>query len=236
MKLCGIGVGAMMYGLGYGFSRPDFSSTDIELAPDGTITMWNGASELGQGLQTLLCQFAAQELGIPYEDTYIISADTGRTPDAGPVSASRSTYVQGNSVLKACRDLKIPLAELAGQLLQVDPGQLVFKHGLVYGQQDPSRSITFRSLAGEMHKRGLKSGAAGTTASPPQTSTTIPPRETLTHLIPGQANLLKWKWIPRRARWPCCGWLLRPTPARRSTPRWWKARSKAAPCRVWVLP
>jgi CO/xanthine dehydrogenase Mo-binding subunit len=161
MKLRGIGVGAMMYGLGYGFSRPDFSSTDIELAPDGTITMWNGASELGQGLQTLLCQLAAQELGIPYEDTFIISADTGRTPDAGPVSASRSTYVQGNSVLKACRDLKACMAELAGKLLDVDPQRLEFRRGLVYDRENPARSITFHNLAGEMHKRGLKVRGSG---------------------------------------------------------------------------
>ena len=88
MKVRGVGVGAMVYGLGYGFSRPDFSTTDIELAPDGTITIWNGASGTwSRSTDLLLCQLVAQELGIPYEDTFIISADTGRTPDAGPVSA-----------------------------------------------------------------------------------------------------------------------------------------------------
>ena len=141
MKLRGIGVGSMMYGLGYGFARPDFSTTDIELAPDGTVTIWNGASELGQGLQTLLCQLVAEELGIPYEDTFIITADTGRTPDAGPVSASRSTYVQGNSALKACRDLKKPMAE--------------------QDQNEPSRSISFTNLAGGMHQRGRRVRGSG---------------------------------------------------------------------------
>ncbi|MCZ7554348.1 MAG: hypothetical protein B6D39_08085 [Anaerolineae bacterium UTCFX2] len=161
MKLRGIGVGSMMYGLGYGFARPDFSTTDIELAPDGTVTIWNGASELGQGLQTLLCQLVAEELGIPYEDTFIITADTGRTPDAGPVSASRSTYVQGNSALKACRDLKKPMAELAGELLKTDPDQLIFKKGLVQDQNEPSRSISFTNLAGGMHQRGRRVRGSG---------------------------------------------------------------------------
>lgn len=161
MKLRGVGVGSMIYGLGYGFARPDFSTTDIELAPDGTITIWNGASELGQGLQTLLCQLVAEELGIPYEDTFIITADTGRTPDAGPVSASRSTYVQGNSALKACRDLMKPMAELAGELLKTDPERLVFKKGLVQDQNEPNRSISFSNLAGEMHKRGRRVRGSG---------------------------------------------------------------------------
>ncbi len=156
MKLRGLGIGAMMYGIGYGFSRPDFSSTDVELAADGTITLWNGASELGQGLQTLLCQLAAQELGIPYEDTFIISADTGRTPDAGPVSASRSTYVQGIATLKACQQLKGFMAETAGEILRVPPERLEFEDGMVFNPDNPSQCIPFRTLAAEMHKRGAR--------------------------------------------------------------------------------
>jgi CO/xanthine dehydrogenase Mo-binding subunit len=161
MKLHGLGIGSMMYGLGYGFSRPDFATTDIEVAPDGTITLWNGASELGQGLQTLLCQLAAQELGIPYEDTQIISADTGSTPDAGPVSASRSTYVQGNSTLLACKDLKAGMAELAGKLFSVPAEQFEFRNGMVFDQNDPTHCITFRDLAGEMFKCGTRNRGSG---------------------------------------------------------------------------
>lgn len=161
MKLRGLGVGSMQYGLGYGFSRPDFAAAEVELAPDGTVTIWNGASELGQGLQTLLCQVGAEELGIPYEDTQIISADTGRTPDSGPVSASRSTYVQGNAVVNACKDLKKYMAELAGELLEVHPSDLVFQDGQVYHTSQPQTSITFRALAGEMHKRGRRIRGSG---------------------------------------------------------------------------
>jgi nicotinate dehydrogenase medium molybdopterin subunit len=161
MKLRGLGVGSMQYGLGYGFSRPDFAAAEVELAPDGTVTIWNGASELGQGLQTLLCQFGAEELGIPYEDTQIVSADTGRTPDSGPVSASRSTYVQGNAVVNACKDLKKYMAELAGELLGVNLSDLVFHDGRVYHTSQPQTSITFRALAGEMHKLGRRIRGSG---------------------------------------------------------------------------
>jgi CO/xanthine dehydrogenase Mo-binding subunit len=156
MKLRGLGIGSMMYGLGYGFSRPDFAATDIEVAPDGTITLWNGASELGQGLQTVLCQIAAQELGVPYEDTQIISADTGRTSDAGPVSASRSTYMQGNSTLMACRDLKASMSELAGGLFSVPAEQFEFRNGMVFDRDDTTHCLTFRYLASEMFKRGTR--------------------------------------------------------------------------------
>lgn len=156
MKLRGVGVSTMMYGLGYGFSRPDFASAEVEIASDGTVTVWSGASELGQGIRTALCQIAAQELCVAYEETRIISADTASTPDAGPVSASRSVYVQGKAVIQACADLKQQLAQMAGELLGV-PGQLVeFSHGAFYPATNPGVRVSIRKTAEECHKRGRR--------------------------------------------------------------------------------
>lgn len=156
MKLRGIGVGSMVYGLGYGFARPDFASAEIEVAFDGSVTLWNGASELGQGLRTVLCQIAAGELGIPYEYVKIISADTEKTPDSGPVSASRATYVQGNAVVKACNDLKEQLSELAADLLDTTPDKIEFNDSSVYDREDSSNWLPFTKLAGEAHARGQR--------------------------------------------------------------------------------
>jgi CO/xanthine dehydrogenase Mo-binding subunit len=156
MKLRGNGVGAMYYGLGYGFSRPDFGAAEIEMAADGTITIWSGASELGQGLRTVLCQLAAEELGIPYEDTLIISSDTVKTPDAGPVSASRSTFVQGNAVLEAARELKRELRALASQLLGSAADQIEFQNGYVLVRDETGRSMSIGELAAKMHLNGRR--------------------------------------------------------------------------------
>ena len=146
----------MIYGLGYGFARPDFASAEVEVAFDGSVTLWNGASELGQGLRTVLCQLVAGELGIPYEAVKIISADTEKTPDAGPVSASRATYVQGNAVVTACRDLKEQLGTLAADLLDTYPGRIEFRNKGVSDREEPSKSISFAKLAGEAHARGKR--------------------------------------------------------------------------------
>lgn len=175
MNLRGLGIGSMMYGIGYGFSRPDFGFAEIELSSDGTLTIWSGASELGQGLRTVLCQIAAEELGIPYEDTHIISSDTAKTPDAGPVSASRSTYVQGTAVIKATKDLKYELRSLAAVLLSVDAESLEFRDGQVIVAGDPSHFLSFRLLATEMHNRGKRVRGIGrhditTTDVDPETS------------------------------------------------------------------
>ncbi len=156
MKLRGVGIGSMIYGLGYGFARPDFASAEVEVAFDGSVMLWNGASELGQGLRTVLCQLVAGELGIPYEHVKIISADTEKTPDSGPVSASRATYVQGNAVVTACRDLKKQLGTLAAELLGTTPGRIEFRNQGVCDQEEPSKSIPFAKLAGEAHARGKR--------------------------------------------------------------------------------
>jgi CO/xanthine dehydrogenase Mo-binding subunit len=146
----------MVYGLGYGFSRPDFASAEVEVAFDGSVTVWNGASELGQGLRTVLCQIAAEELGIPYESVKIVSSDTEKTPDSGPVSASRATYVQGNAVVNACQDLKGQLCELAAELLSTVAEEIEFRDSGAYVRDDPSKWILFTKLAGEAHAKGKR--------------------------------------------------------------------------------
>lgn len=154
MKLRGIGVGSMVYGLGYGFARPDFATAEVEVAFDGSLTIWNGASELGQGLRTVLCQFASEEMGIPYEDVKIISSDSEKTPDSGPVSASRATYVQGNAVVKACQDLKQQMATLAAMLLGTEADDIEFRDSTAFDRNDTSKWMPFTKLAGEAHARG----------------------------------------------------------------------------------
>ena len=156
MKLRGIGIGSMLYGLGYGFARPDFASAAVDVAFDGSVTLRNGASELGQGLRTILCQFVADELGVRFEDVTIVSADTEKTPDSGPVSASRATYVQGNAVVKACQDLKSQLGEIAAELLACSPDRLTFGNGRVYDREAPSKGLPFAQLAAETHARGKR--------------------------------------------------------------------------------
>lgn len=156
MKHRGLGIGAMMYGLGYGFSRPDFASAEVEMASDGSVTIWSGASELGQGIRTALCQIAAQELGVPYHQATIISADTGSTPDAGPVSASRSVYIQGKAVIQACEDLKAQFFPIAAELLGAEKERLVFEDGYFKPVNNPAKTIGVAPIAAESHKRGKR--------------------------------------------------------------------------------
>jgi CO/xanthine dehydrogenase Mo-binding subunit len=77
MKKRGLGVGSMFYGIGYGFNRPDIGAAHVEVAEDGTATLYTGVCDLGQGIQTLLAQIVGTELGMPMSDIRVVNADNG---------------------------------------------------------------------------------------------------------------------------------------------------------------
>ena len=70
---------------------------------DGRVVMFSGASDIGQGSDTLLVQIAAEELGIPMDFVQVETADTKTTPvDLGSYS-SRVTFMAGNAAKSSCR-------------------------------------------------------------------------------------------------------------------------------------
>jgi CO/xanthine dehydrogenase Mo-binding subunit len=153
MKKRGVGVGSMFYGLGYGFSRQDIASATIEVCEDGSVIVRSGEVDFGQGSDTILCQITAEELGIPYDSIQMVTADTLTTPNAGPTSASRVTYVTGMAMLKAARAMKKNLQTMAERILgQTD---LLFGDEKVYSLSHPEKIISFKALAKAAHLGGL---------------------------------------------------------------------------------
>jgi len=145
-----------MYGVGYGFNRPDIGSARVEVAEDGTVTLYSGVCEIGQGVATILCQIAAEELGIEYASVRVVLADTGSTPDSGPTTASRATYVQGNAVRKAATDVRSQMTEVASEMLDCSVGELRLAHGQVYSEADPRLTTSFAQLAAQSHRSGRR--------------------------------------------------------------------------------
>ncbi|MDO7785742.1 xanthine dehydrogenase family protein molybdopterin-binding subunit [Desulforamulus aquiferis] len=154
MKKRGRGIGCNLYGVGFGFNRPDHSSAYVEIADDGSVTLLSGCSEIGQGSDTVLCQIAAEELGIPFEWVRIISGDSGVTPDGGPSTASRQTYVSGNAVKKAAEDAKSHMIQLASEILKCTIEELMVANQRITSIKDEHKTIAFATVASEAHKRG----------------------------------------------------------------------------------
>jgi CO/xanthine dehydrogenase Mo-binding subunit len=107
----GIGFAAFMHGAGFtgsGERRLD-SLVEIELTPEGRPCILVSSTEFGQGTNTILCQVAAETLGIAYEDVLIAQPDTRRVPNSGPTVASRTAMIVGKLVERASQQLAATL-------------------------------------------------------------------------------------------------------------------------------
>ncbi|MFN7000200.1 MAG: molybdopterin-dependent oxidoreductase, partial [Elioraea tepidiphila] len=108
----GAGIACMWYGCGNtALSNP--SSMRITLARDGTLTLFNGAVDIGQGSTTVIGQIAAEALGLPLAALRQVVGDTALTPDAGKTSASRQTFVSGRAAHDAAKALRARILALA---------------------------------------------------------------------------------------------------------------------------
>ena len=129
----GFAVGYKNTGLGGG--APDKASAEVELYRDGTVEVRTSSAELGQGLPTVLQLIAAEELGIEPERVRVLLSDTDLTPDGGPTTASRQTYVTGNAVRHATQSLIHMMVSELAEHLDVPLESVQFIEGLAQIQE-----------------------------------------------------------------------------------------------------
>jgi len=108
----GAGIACMWYGCG-NTSMSNPSRMRVVLGRDGTLTLFNGAVDIGQGSTTVLAQICADALGLKLDRFRFVIGDTARTFDAGKTSASRQTFVSGRAAFEAGRDLRRHILALA---------------------------------------------------------------------------------------------------------------------------
>ncbi|MEJ2448314.1 MAG: molybdopterin-dependent oxidoreductase [Anaerolineales bacterium] len=130
-KLSGVGIALAAQSMGLGANVPDDSSHRLEWAPDGSVLIYLGAPDLGQGLAAAAEQITAEALGIPYDRVHCLPLDTLETPNGNVTCASRMTYMAGNALLDASSSLIQSLLIEAGRLLDQPPDQLEYRAGMV---------------------------------------------------------------------------------------------------------
>ena len=107
-KKKGMGIAAFLHGAGFTGSGERYLSSvvGVEGRADGGVRVVVSSTEIGQGTNTVLCQIAAETLGLPYEDIEIAQPDTMDVPNSGPTVASRTAMVVGKLVESAARGLE----------------------------------------------------------------------------------------------------------------------------------
>ncbi|MEO0828945.1 MAG: molybdopterin cofactor-binding domain-containing protein, partial [Pseudomonadota bacterium] len=107
----GVGIASCWYGCG-NTSLPNPSTIRIGITADGRIRLHQGATDIGQGSNTVIAQIAADALGLPVGTFELVGPDTALTPDCGKTSASRQTYVTGRAAEAAGRSLRATILRM----------------------------------------------------------------------------------------------------------------------------
>ena len=170
--LMGIGVASYVEVTGGG---EEFGS--IEVLPDGRAIVRTGTSPHGQGHQTSFAMIASDLTGIPIDKIEVRFGDTHDVPRGNGTGGSRSLQLGGSAVKGATENLVAQARELAAQLLEANPDDLVLDRGVgaFHVAGTPAKSLTWAALAA-----GLEGSAASGVASLsaeydlPNTASTFP--------------------------------------------------------------
>ena len=139
----GVGIGCMWYGCG-NTSIANPSTMHISIKSDGTVTLFSGAQDIGQGTNTTMMQAAADGLGISLNQLNLVAGDTDLTADAGKSSASRQAYVSGNAAKLAGEDLRSQILRMANV---GDNATIEFGNGKIFVREnDTTHEIDLTSL------------------------------------------------------------------------------------------
>ncbi len=137
------------------FGDYDGSSATIKVNEDGKALILSGEGETGQGANTVLCQIAAEELGIPLEDVDVSLADTDLTTFCLGAFGSRLTYIAGNAVKDAATKVKQQLFETAAEMLEASADDLVCRDGRIFVRGAETRTVTVGDVArARLFRRG----------------------------------------------------------------------------------
>jgi len=166
----GMGIAASSYICGAGkpiyWNDLPHSAVQIRLDRGGGVTVYCGATDIGQGSTSILAYIVAEELGVQPGHIHLETADTTLTPvDLGSYS-SRVTFMAGNAAIAAARKLKAQLFEAASTQLCVPEERLRAADGVVYDEDDPGMSLSFIQAVQLAEARSGALVASGSYAPP----------------------------------------------------------------------
>ena len=111
------------------------STAVVRVHADGSVTVFTGSIEHGQGSETILAQVAAETLGVDLEQVSVTAPDTALTPYDQGTSASRTTTLMGRAVYAASLDAREQLIAMAAGLFDSPTDSVRIEHGVLRAEQ-----------------------------------------------------------------------------------------------------
>jgi CO/xanthine dehydrogenase Mo-binding subunit len=125
MKPLDRGSGALRRGRGFGvalkaITSPTTSVAIINVAADGSVTLYCGTVDMGQGSDTALAQMVGEALNVPAETVKVVHPDTDATPYDMGTLGSRSLFHMGHAITRAAEDVRNKIAALRSDVGEVE--------------------------------------------------------------------------------------------------------------------
>jgi len=150
----GVGYAGMFHvGGGARIYRSDGCGAIVKLDDFGKVTLLTGASEIGQGSETVLAMIVAETLGVPLERVDVVNSDTSVRPWDVGTHASRTTFIAGNAARLAAEKVRTQLLDMAAAQLDEPAAALGVKAGWVFARHDPQRRLQYEAVARAGHFR-----------------------------------------------------------------------------------
>jgi xanthine dehydrogenase molybdenum-binding subunit len=153
----GVGYAGMFHvGGGARIYRSDGCGAVVKLDDFGRVSLVTGATELGQGSETVLAMIVAETLGVPLERVDVVNSDTAIKPWDVGAHASRTTFVAGNAARLAAEKLRGRLLAMAAEELEVSVERLGVAEGWIFVRDEPGRRVACDRAArsGHLRERG----------------------------------------------------------------------------------
>lgn len=151
-KGVGVGVASLIHvGGGARIYKSDGCGTIIKMDDFGKADVFTGASDMGQGADTVLAQIVAEEIGIRVEDVHVIHHDTDICPWDVGAHASRTTFVAGNAALGAARKIRERILDMGARALEANADDLILKDRMVSIKGSPDKQVPLAKLLRKSH-------------------------------------------------------------------------------------
>jgi CO/xanthine dehydrogenase Mo-binding subunit len=153
----GVGYAGMFHvGGGARIYRSDGCGAIVKLDDFGKVSVITGATEIGQGSETVLAMIVAETLGVPLERVEIVNSDTAVKPWDVGAHASRTTFIAGNAARLAAERLRADLLALAAAQLEAPAERLAVRDGWVFVRDEPGRRVPYDRVvrAGHLREQG----------------------------------------------------------------------------------
>ncbi|MCL5735109.1 MAG: molybdopterin-dependent oxidoreductase [Actinobacteria bacterium] len=165
-KASGRGIGAAccvhVSGNRGAFREFEGSSAMIRIDRNGTVFLFSGEADVGQGARTVFAQIVAETVGVSLAKVRVVPIDTDTAPFAIGTYASRVTYVGGNAVRDAARKARDSMLELAAEELDTPIELLCVQEGRIWNRLAPERET---SVAAVVMANAFRTGGQSLTAT-----------------------------------------------------------------------